>query len=1405
MKAETDMHEFQERLHLALESVSDGIWDWDFKTGKVYWSPRSYTMLGYEPDEFEVTYEKWRSLVHPEDIKDCETSVQKAMQTDDQFLIEFRFKRKDGSWQWTLGRGRSVAWDSDGSPTRLVGTNVDLTDQKKNEAALVKSESELKAIYENAPLLMLLVDRDRRVVKMNDQALKFSGRTMEDNVGLRVGEVLRCVHAFDDPNGCRFGPECEDCGVQNAVINTFETGQSVRCREVTIPYHHHGGQVDICVLLSTTLLDGFDTDVVLVCLEDITERKHTENELRRAKEFTETALDSQQDTFFLFDPNSGKAIRWNKSFTEITGYTDQEIAELATPYSYYSKEDINRAIPFIQEVLENGSGTIELDLICKDGHTVPFEYRVSVVYDEECQLKYLISIGRDITEREISEDKIKQTQANLLEAHRMAKMGRWDYIHAENNLIWTDTVYDIFEIGEKSFGASFEAFMEMVHPDDRKYVEGVWKKSLEDKKPYSIDHRLLTSEGLIKWVREECRTEFGNDGSPVHSIGIVQDITDRRNAEQRVLESKDRFRQLFENMSSGVAIYQAVDDGKDFVFVDFNRAGENIEKVNRKDIIGKRVTEVFPGVESFGIMEAFREVWQTGQPKQYPLSFYQDNRLAGWRDNFIYKLPSGEIVAIYEDKTEIKLAEQAIRDSENLLSASFSSIQDGMIFLDKDLNVVRTNPVADKWCSSGKSVVGSKCFTCFRNLTEPCEPCPTLQALDSGQAQSEIVKGFEGSGIEWLEVFSYPLKDLATGEITGVVEFLRDISERKRAEDALQESESKLLEAQQMAQLGYWYWDVNSGEVEWSEQVYRIFRLDPSEFIPQIDSIQAMSPWPKEHQRDKELIRKAMESHEKGEYEQKFLRPDGSVGYYYSTFQGIYDEKNQPIAIKGTVQDITERKLAENKLLEHRERLDLAQEAVGLGMFDWNIITNKAVCSGRYFSLFGLEPQDNMLSEQDWLAMIHPEDRQRAQKEVRDSLVNKAAYDTEYRVVWPDGTVRWVSSKAKFFYDNSGMAYRMIGAMIDITERKRVEEFIKNYNTRLENEVKERTEELRDKNLQLKNEISERIKAEKELKTAVSQLIQSEKLATVGQLAAGVAHEINTPLGAIGSSNSTIQQQFESLLVNINNEFEILKENAELINQLIAKISESSIELTSRQARQVRSLITEQLKCQNVKQPETLASFLVSIGLVDGYQPYLTLFEKDNSSQIIEFVSKISNIISGSKIIDTAVKQSSRVVYALRDYARADQEEVMVSANIKDTIDTAIVLYGNRLKHGIDLKIELDDVPKTACHPHELCQVWTNLISNAVHAMDNCGTLFIRLQHVDNNIQVTITDSGCGIPVEIRDRIFDPLFTTKPVGEGTGLGLDIVKRIIERHHGTLQLESRIGYGTTFMISIPIVN
>ncbi|MFM7426066.1 MAG: ATP-binding protein [Elainella sp.] len=323
-----------------------------------------------------------------------------------------------------------------------------------------------------------------------------------------------------------------------------------------------------------------------------------------------------------------------------------------------------------------------------------------------------------------------------------------------------------------------------------------------------------------------------------------------------------------------------------------------------------------------------------------------------------------------------------------------------------------------------------------------------------------------------------------------------------------------------------------------------------------------------------------------------------------------------------------------------------------------------------------------------------------------------------------------------------------------------------------------------------------------QLQTAQTELIQSEKMAALGQLVAGIAHEVNTPLGAIRASISNITAALELSLQRLPDLFQTLPP-ARLSDffALLALTQQPHQPRSFREERQLRRQLSQALRERGVADADRLADSLSKMGVEPDLEGLMGLLQLPNSQFVLDTAYQLSVVQNNSHNIMLAVERAAKIVFALKNYARQDSSGNRVEAEIRDGIETVLTLYHNLIKRGIEVEKHYAAVPKLLCHPDELSQVWANLIHNALQAMEGQGTLQIQVETCDQQIVVRITDSGAGVPADIQHRIFEPFFTTKPMGEGTGLGLDIVQRIVAKHRGRVELQSCPGH-TTFSVWLP---
>jgi signal transduction histidine kinase len=227
------------------------------------------------------------------------------------------------------------------------------------------------------------------------------------------------------------------------------------------------------------------------------------------------------------------------------------------------------------------------------------------------------------------------------------------------------------------------------------------------------------------------------------------------------------------------------------------------------------------------------------------------------------------------------------------------------------------------------------------------------------------------------------------------------------------------------------------------------------------------------------------------------------------------------------------------------------------------------------------------------------------------------------------------------------------------------------------------------------------------------------------------------------------------------------------------------------------------LETEGIENSETIATFLSQMGVSPPLMMAMPILKMPASVSILERVLDFAIVHHNRQNIQLAVDRASKIVFALKSYAHQDPNSQCVQAAVVDSLEIVLVLYQNQIKRGIDVLKDYQTVPAIFCYPDELTQVWSNLISNAIQAMNYHGTLQISVCQQQQYIVVQITDEGTGIPVEIQNKIFDPFFTTKAAGEGSGLGLNIVQKIVTKHRGKIELFSEPGC-TSFQVWLPII-
>ncbi|WP_165233209.1 ATP-binding protein [Aquisphaera insulae] len=419
-----------------------------------------------------------------------------------------------------------------------------------------------------------------------------------------------------------------------------------------------------------------------------------------------------------------------------------------------------------------------------------------------------------------------------------------------------------------------------------------------------------------------------------------------------------------------------------------------------------------------------------------------------------------------------------------------------------------------------------------------------------------------------------------------------------------------------------------------------------------------------------------------------------------------------------------------HQLRRSREQFALAVRGSNDGLWDWDIENDSVFFSSRWKAQLGYQDNEIGPSFSEFESRIHHEDHDRVMMAVKQYLGGRLrGFSEEFRMRTKDGAYRWILARAVVLRDSHGNPFRMAGSNTDTTERKEFESKLAEQNRLLETAMKTERE------------------TNEALKRAQALMVENEKMAGLGAMVAGVAHEINNPLAFITNNVAILHRDF-----------------AEIVQ--ILKLHEEAGPLIEREAPRTARMIAE-LR-QAVALDETLTTL----------------------PDLLERTSQ-------------GLKRIRRIVNDLRLFARLDEGDVNEADLNAGIQSTATIIQGHAREKDVRLDLQLAPLPRVTCHAARINQVVMNLMSNAIDACSLGGEVTVRTGADDGHVQIEIIDNGRGISPEIRPRIFDPFFTTKPIGKGTGLGLSISYGIVRDHDGTIDVDSTPGKGSRFIVRLPV--
>jgi PAS domain S-box-containing protein len=1315
--------------------------------------------------------------------------------------------------------------------TWLSARSVNRTDEKRKklEEARLQDAQRLKYHLENSPLAVIEWNADFVVTQWSNEAERIFGWNEEETLGKRI-DSLNLIYKEDIP-------------IVNSTMERLIGGKEKTVVSSNRNYTKSGKVIE-CTWYNSVLADneGKMTSVMSL-IQDITESKQHEEFLRENKEQLSAVFNGVSETIMLLDVE-GNVLAANKI----------AIDRINQGKNDFVGKNIFDNIPaqFHEERKKQISELIRTKKPVKFQNKFEdsfFDFTFYPVFDTQGNVIQFISSALDITERKNAEEALKENenlfravfeQAAVGVALLNTRTGRYIRINQK----YCDFVgYTMHEMLQKTLmDVTYEPDIQTNINKNVQFIEGAITEYSYEKRYVRKDREIVWGKLTISplWKQGEKPEEY------IH-IAIVEDITERKKAEEAIAASEHEFRLLTESMPQ--IVWTTTADGQNTYF---NHQWMEYTGLTLEESYGHGWNKPFHPDDQQRAWDA----WQNAvlHNAAYLLQCRLRRFDGVYRWWLIHGVPvvdkNGTITKWYgtcTDIDEMKNAGDAILHNEQLLHSVIENVSSGVALIDETGKFVVYNPVFLKLFGlSPDSTIKNindqdwsqwQVFDENKNLLH-VDDHPVRKAAMTGKLvknQLVAMKLPSGGDYIWMMISAEPLQK-EDGSIDKIICTYLDITERKRMEEALAKMGKLLSESQKIAHLGSFEYIAETQTTVWSEEEFRIYGLDPLEPSPQYDVMLAHSIHPDDVKLLNDTFSAAMHNGSIYELEHRIVRPDGSIRFVYDIAHPYFDSNGKLLRYIGATLDITERKQAEEALRQTSERLNLAQHAAKVGTWDWDIITGQIEWSIQMFDLFGLDPLKNNASFEVWNSILHPDDLEQAGFLIDQALKQQTLLNSDYRIISPDGQERWINSVGEGKYNNQGQPVRMIGVCMDITERKRVEDALReseeNYHRLFEfsaipiwkedySELKKHFDELKSAGV---DDFRKYFEAHKDVVIHLASLIKVVEINHKSVEFFGVESKEDVIKNMLFYFNEESLDVFKEELIilfeggkqfecempirTLSGEIKILDMHLSVVKgfeDTLSNILVSFIDITERKR------FENELKEKNIQLEEINDSKDKFFKIIahDMKNPYISLLGA--SELLYENANKYDKdkIVTLTKVLHDSAKSGYDMLINMLEWSRSQAGSMLFQPekiNLKELIQKNLSsLFDHASGKKITLKFNIAGNLQVNADKNMLNTILRNLINNALKYTHTGGAVTVGAKNENDSVIITVKDTGTGI--EKRD--FDKLFRTdikfsQPGTEhegGTGLGLLLCKEFVEKHGGRIWVESEVGKGSTFYFSL----